>query len=128
MVDMDQEKLLPCEFSGEAEKDWLRARQRILLYLQVLNVPAIKGIELALEALRLAQAESFFHGHPTAKAMESLHGLLAKEKICTPDGRLRGKHFRYDGLRSSSAAEEISSERIRSMPPLNRSSMVPEGL
>ena len=74
--------------------DWRLARERLMLYLELLRVPRQQADELAAEAIRQAE-QSPFCEHPVTNALRALHAL--------PVG---------------------NTMKIASMPPLNRGPMV----
>jgi hypothetical protein len=104
------------------DKDWQRAQQRVLEYLQFLNLPSVETLELALQALKRARSrlDDSPQSHPITESWRALQTILAEEALLTtadlvsPGGKippLTGIH----GLCGE----------IRSMPVLNRGSMVP---
>jgi len=74
--------------------DWRLARERLMLYLELLRVPRQQADELAAEAIRQAE-QSPSCEHPVTNAMSALHAL--------PVG---------------------NTMNVASMPPLNRGPMV----
>jgi len=58
--------------------DWRLARERLLLYLELMRVPRQQADELAAEALRRAGQKTA--GQPVSGAMHALHQLLGAEK------------------------------------------------
>jgi hypothetical protein len=74
--------------------DWLLARERLMLYLELLQVPRQQAAELAAEAIRQAEQRPSCE-HPVTNAMRALHAL--------PVG---------------------NTMKAASMPPLNRGPMV----
>jgi hypothetical protein len=99
-----------------ADLEWQRAQQRVLLYLQRLNVPAHKAVELCLEALRRASSADTprGHGHPIAVTMQALNELLAEHKL--------GVSGIWKGLPTGDG------KSIKYMPTLNRGSMAPQAI
>ncbi|MCX5896014.1 MAG: hypothetical protein NTZ51_09320 [Proteobacteria bacterium] len=105
--------------------DWQAAEQRLLLYLQVLNVPEQQGLELARETVRCAQQaavqDSSFS--PATAAMRELRRIISGEKLSSGNGTEYTKQFLTGP--PLTVADTGSAEGIRSMPPLNRGSMLP---
>jgi len=99
-----------------ADLEWQRAQQRLLLYLQRLNVPAQKSAELCLEALRQAGSleKPMREGHPVTAAMHALQALLADHQL--------GVSGIWTGLPTGDG------KSIKPMPTLNRGSMAPRVL
>jgi len=104
------------------DKNWQRAQQRVLAYLQFLNLPSVENLELALQALKRARSrlDDSPESHPITESWRALRALLAEEAfpatvdLVSPEGQippLSGIH----GLCGE----------IQSMPALNRGSMVP---
>ena len=107
----------------ETEQEWQRAQGRLLLYLQMLQIPAVETLELALEALRRAKQEvTRVHSNPIAESMRALHRLLLEQTCASSFDALSLAHVRtlWMGQHVSGQVE------IRSMPPLNRGSIIPE--
>jgi len=100
-----------------AEAAWQVAEQRLIVYLRLLNYPVIRGLELALGAMRRSRT-GFQPGtgdHPAAAAMRALRALLREEAV-SPIGRQVLLSI-VDGEMTGGAG---------SAPSLNRGSMVPE--
>ena len=75
-----------------AEEEWLTARDRALLYVRALSLSALEGLEYALEALRLAQADRNSNPHlsPTAQTIRRLRELVPERLPDAEDNPLRG--------------------------------------
>lgn len=82
---------------------WRISRDRVLLYVRALNLPPYKGLDLALESLKRTGPSS------TTESMESLRALLKEHGLDRGVLDSEGKH-------------------LASVPPLNRSVMIPEEL
>ncbi|HRV97281.1 MAG TPA: hypothetical protein P5201_01710 [Aminobacteriaceae bacterium] len=82
---------------------WRISRDRVLLYVRALNLPPYKGLDLAVESLKRTGPSS------AAESMESLRALLKEHGLDRGVLDSEGKH-------------------LASVPPLNRSVMVPEEL
>ena len=104
------------------DKNWRRAQQRVLAYLQFLNLSSVETLELALQALNQARSrlEDSPEFHPITESWRALQAILAEraspatQDLVSPEGKLHpltGIH----GL----------CEQIQAMPALNRGSMVP---
>jgi len=74
--------------------DWQLARERLMLYLELLQIPRQQAAELATEAIRRAEQRPSCE-HPVTNAMRALHALPVGNSI-----------------------------QVASMPPLNRGPMV----
>ena len=63
------------------EKNWQRAQQRVLAYLQLLNLPSVETLELALEALKRARSrlDDSPESHPITESWRALQALFAEE-------------------------------------------------
>ena len=111
-----------------SEKDWQTVQRRMILYLQCLDASAIEGIELILEALKHTQEEMDrdHEGHPVIQGIRILRRLLAEKSLFLSDGPNCGKWSRYISLALPEEKDRNAQTCIRSMPPINRGSMVPE--
>lgn len=110
-------------------RDWPRALRRIMLYLELLNVPALEAPGLALDALRHAHEEagkSPPDGHPVTIAMRSLRRELGESEASEGLGPGREDRLKTVCLGPLTTEDHGWPEEIRSMPRLNRSCMVPE--
>jgi hypothetical protein len=106
------------------EDDWAKAQQRLILYLQSLKIPPFEVLELALEALKMADEkwESGENEHPVTASMRALRQILFRRK---PKGDLKPE-IKQMMLNLPFLEESDLSCGINSMPPLNRGTMVPE--
>lgn len=104
------------------EEDWQKAQQRVLAYLQFLNLPSVESLELALQALKraIARLGDSPETHPITESWRALQALLAEEAFPAAQGPVspEGK------IPSPTGIHGLCGE-IRSMPALNRGSMVP---
>ncbi|SPD75980.1 hypothetical protein PITCH_A780110 [uncultured Desulfobacterium sp.] len=106
----------------EEEQEWQRAQRRVLLYLHMLDIPAVETLDLALEALRRARDKnSLVETSPTAGAMRAIHSLLIERGYYsdseTPCFGLTMRLWRFP--------ESPDKKEIRAMPTLNRGFMLP---
>jgi len=105
---------------GLISPDWQEAFHRVFLYLQALNVPEAKALELTREALRLASSnQSDTAGSPSIpEAMRALRELLTKQISLLRQESFSPKDvFLHENLNG-----------LSSMPPLNRGFMVPDAI
>jgi len=104
------------------KNDWQRAQQRVLAYLRFLNLPSVENLELALQSLKRARAQlgDSPETHPITESYRVLQALLAEEASSAAQGPLspEGK------IPPFARIQDLCGE-IRSMPALNRGSMVP---
>jgi hypothetical protein len=108
--------------NGFHDKNWKRAQRRILAYLQFLNLPSVESLELAVQALKQARSrmEESPESNPITESWRALQTLLADQAVpatqdlVSPDGNIPS----LTGIRGLCG-------QIRSMPALNRGSMVP---
>jgi hypothetical protein len=104
------------------DRNWQRAQQRVLAYLRFLNLPSVVNLELALQALNRArsQLEESPVSHPITESWRALQAILVEQEspaaqdLIAPEGRIP----------PLTRVHELCGE-IRSMPALNRGSMVP---
>jgi hypothetical protein len=104
------------------DKHWRRAQQRVLAYLQFLNLSSVETLELALQALNQAKTrlENFPESHPITESWRALQAILAEQAspatqdLFSPEGQIP----RLTGIQGLCG-------QIQSMPTLNRGSMVP---
>lgn len=110
------------------EKDWQRVQRRMILYLQCLDASAIEGIQLILEALKHTQEEMDrgHEGHPVTRGIQMLRRHLAEKNLFLSDGPYYGEWSKYIFLALPEEGDRNAQACIRSMPPVNRGSMVPE--
>ena len=110
------------------EEEWREARERIMLYLRLLNAPARVGLEIALEVLTIAQEEKIESNRdiPVSSAMQVLKRTLAHQGLFSSEGPDYGKWFRY-GPEDQGYLDDLDRpEKLRFMPPINRGRMKPE--
>jgi len=104
------------------DKNWRRAQQRVLAYLQFLNLSSVETLELALQALNQAKSrlEDSPESHPITESWRALQAILAEraspatQDLVSPEGKIPP----LTGIRGLCG-------QIQSMPALNRGSMVP---
>jgi hypothetical protein len=105
------------------DKDWQMAKTRVLLYLRMLEIPALDSLECALEVLRRAKSEvEKDHTNPIAASIHALRRVLSDQDVMSGH--------------SGTGAEQVVSRlldqqgkgpgKIRSMPPMNRGHITPE--
>ena len=106
------------------EDEWGKAQQRLILYLQSLKIPPFEVLELALEALKMAHEkwESGENEHPVTASMRALRQILFRR---TPKGEPKPE-IKQMMLDLPFLEESDFFGGIKSMPPLNRGTMVPE--
>lgn len=111
------------------EQEWQRAQQRVILYLRLLNMPALDALQAAIEALRMAQEEAKGGERnlpPVTLAMQCLRKLLQEKK-----GEADFSHGGEDLYRlmcpwSPPPEQDDIPGEIQSMPLIHRGIMVPE--
>ncbi|RJR44277.1 MAG: hypothetical protein C4576_13150 [Desulfobacteraceae bacterium] len=111
----------------EAEREWQGGLERVLLYLRLLNVSGVEGLEIALEALRRARTRERIDS-PASAVMGALRTLLEEKKISSRP--IEGQENRFGSICPwPSLSEKAGVPRdAKSMPPLNRGSMTPDHL
>jgi hypothetical protein len=94
------------------------ALQRVMLYLRALNLPPVLSLELALEALRKAGLawSPDQEGRLPSAIMEIIWGILDSRRIVVSGPSGIGGQGEESGVVA----------QLASMPPLCRTSMVPE--
>jgi hypothetical protein len=104
---------------------WGKAQQRLILYLQSLGIPPFEVLELALEALKAAKErrESGDNAHPVTAAVRALRQILFLRKPTSEGLKPETKRMM---LNLPYLEESELSCAIKSAPPLNRGTMVPE--
>ena len=111
------------------EREWQRAQQRVILYLRLLDMPALDALQAAIEALRRAQEEARGGERnlsPMTLAMQCLRKVL-REMKGTADFGLEGEDlFRLMCPWSQPPEKGGIPCEARSMPLIHRGSMVPE--
>jgi hypothetical protein len=111
------------------EQEWQRAQQRVILYLRLLNMPALEALQVATEALQRAQKEVHGGGGelpPVTLAMQCLRQVLGDIKGKAEVGPEREALFRSVCPWSPPPEKGDMPAEARSMPPIHRGSMVPE--
>lgn len=104
------------------DRNWRRAQQRVLAYLQFLNLSSVETLELALRALIQARSriEDSPESHPVTESWRALQSILAEraspaaQDFVSPEGKMPP----LTGIRGLCG-------QIQAMPALNRGSMVP---
>lgn len=91
---------------GTNNEGWQLAKDRVLLFIGMLGLPPVEGLELALKAIKGAQEDQAKTTHPITQAMRTLRKLLAERDS------------------SSQGTPRPPANGIPSVPPLNRGSMV----
>jgi hypothetical protein len=126
----------------EVEKGWKLAQERVLLYLEALHVPPIRGLELALGALQRAakdKAVQISSDHTISATMKALHELLNEADAVSNHEYHEGSSISLEIISGKSSApkdngndkklsgsdKKIWGSCIVNMPPINRNSMVP---
>lgn len=111
----------------ETDREWQGGLERVMLYLRLLNVSGIEGLEIALEALRRARSHEKVDS-PASAVMGALRTLLEEKKISSKPGE--GQENRFGSICPwPSLSEKAGVPRdAKSMPPLNRGSMTPDHL
>jgi hypothetical protein len=113
------------DFSGE---EWVRAEQRLILYLQSLKIPPFEALELALEALTHARQSRELAGEnrPVVAAMQALRQLLLQRQ--SSYGKNGGPRVTPKKIiLQVPVLENVDISRgVKSMPSLNRGVMVPK--
>lgn len=111
------------------EQEWQRAQQRAILYLRLLNMPALDALQVATEALQRAQEEARSGGRglpPVTLAMQSLRQVLGEMKGKVDLGPGGETLFRSMCPWSPPPEKDDIPPEARSMPLIHRGSMVPE--
>jgi hypothetical protein len=113
----------------DTDREWQACQERILLYLRLLRIPGVEALEAALEALLRARGEvERGNGPPAAAAMQALRKVLQERRIAPalPPGQENrfGKICPWPELSEKAGVPRDA----RSMPLLNRGSMMPDRL
>ena len=112
----------------ETDREWQGGLERVLLYIRLLNVSGVEGLEVALEALRRARNQVKEGDSPAAVAMGALRTLLEEKRFSQDSGT--GQENRFGSI----CPWPLLSEKAgvpgdaKSMPPLNRGFMTPDHL
>ena len=109
--------------SPDMEDVWEKAQQRVSLYLRVMKVPPLEGLELALEAMKRARRATDSI-HPLARAMQALRQVLAENEA--RQERETVDLLKVTRIRLPSLTGREDCRGISSRPPINRGFMVPE--
>ena len=112
----------------EADREWQGGLERVLLYIRLLNVSGVEGLEVALEALRRARNQVKEGDSPAAVAMGALRTLLEEKRILQGSGT--GQENRFGSICPWPLLSEKAGvpRDAKSMPPLNRGFMTPDHL
>ncbi|MBN2125856.1 MAG: hypothetical protein JW821_16275, partial [Deltaproteobacteria bacterium] len=113
----------------DADREWHKAKDRVLLYLRALKASARMEVALALETLEMAMQED--RGleepfDPVPRAMRLLRRLLADRGYFSSEAPPFGDWAEYAPSGQYPGDPGHTPESLTSMPPLNRCSMVPE--
>jgi hypothetical protein len=106
--------------NGLISPDWQEAFHRVFLYLQALNVPEEKALELTREALRLASSNQ----RDTAGSLSIPEAMRALRELLTKQISL----LRQESFSPKDVFLHENLNGLRSMPPLNRGFMVPDAI
>ncbi len=126
---MNQPHSSSCISPWEADREWEDAQKRVLLYLHLLKIPGIEALEIGLEALvRARRAVGREEAHPAVVAMKTLRGVLEERKM--PPAPPLDQENRFGKI---CPWPELSKRagvppEARSMPLLNRGTMLPDRL
>jgi hypothetical protein len=112
-----------------SEEDWGKAQQRLILYLQFLKVPPFEALELALEALKRARLspELDADNPPITAALRALRQLLTQRPPAHGGDRTPSAELKPAVRQPHGGREDDISRGVKSMPRLNRGSMLPKG-
>ena len=105
---------------GLISPDWQEAFHRVFLYLQALNVPEEKALELTREALRLASSNQ----RDTAGSLSIPEAMRALRELLTKQISL----LRQESFSPKNVFLHAKLNGLSSMPPLNRGFMVPDAI
>lgn len=111
------------------KQEWQRAQHRLILYLRLLDMPALEALQAATEALSRAQEEAGDGERnlpPVTLAMQSLRKVLEALKGRTDFGLEGEDLFRLMSPWSPPPDKDDIPGGARSMPLIHRGSMVPE--
>lgn len=111
------------------EQEWQRAQQRVILYLRLLNMPALDALQAAIDALRRAQEEAKGGERnlpPVTLAMQCLRKLLQEKKGDADFSHGGADLYRLMCAWSPPPEQDDIPGEIQSMPLIHRGSMVPE--
>jgi hypothetical protein len=111
------------------EQEWQQAQQRVILYLRLLDMPALDALQTAIEALRRAQEEAGGgEGNlpPTTRAMQCLREVLQEMRATADVGLEEEDLFRLMYPWSQPPGKDGMPCKAHAMPPIHRGSMVPE--
>jgi hypothetical protein len=105
------------------EQEWQRAQRQILLYLHMLDIPAVETLELALEALRRAkEKDASTQTNPIADSMQAIRSLLLEQGYSSSDRETPSQEC----VKRRWLWPDISDQGgIMAMPALNRGFMSP---
>jgi hypothetical protein len=119
-------------FTEDARKDWELAQDRVLLYLQALNVAPQQRLMLAMQALERARVRAESNRAAVPEAMIALRQILAECQIVPESevdfsARTWCKWARrcVDHLRENSCCSGAASVSALAAPPVRRQSMRP---
>jgi hypothetical protein len=110
--------------SPDMEDVWEKAQQRVSLYLRLMRVPSLESLELALEAMKQARQGTAVSVHPLTRAIVALRQVLTEHESRQERKTIDLLKITRIPLPSLTGREVCGG--VRSRPPINRSSMVPE--
>jgi hypothetical protein len=106
----------------ELDLEWQSGQDRALLYLRLLGVSGVDSLEIALEAMRRARAQAGESrgASPANEVMRALRRVIEERAVKTGSAS--------EGcVACSSLPEQLGIPAdTRSMPPLNRGTMLPQ--
>jgi hypothetical protein len=109
----------------ESEEEWVKAQQRVFLYLRLMNLPPLESLELTLHALKRA-SETPGESSPLGKSMHALRQLLSERERGRKADTQTGGLFEILRIPFPAPLGRGYCGGIRSWPPLNRGLMLPE--
>jgi hypothetical protein len=129
----------PEVYSGGIDEctNWQNARDRVLLYLRLLNMPPILGLSIAIDVLRRAvkKSELSTEFYPTQAAMLSLQEVLAERNLYPQTRAFWDRRKIFCTSESTVPLKEIAGflpettahpGGLPVTPPLKRGHMLPE--
>jgi hypothetical protein len=110
----------------ESEEQWQKAQQRVFLYLRLMNLPPLDGLEVALQTLKRARQAPPGEASPLRKSMHALRQVLSERESRRKEDRGTGNFLEIARSPLPAPLGPGFCRGVRSSPYIDRGFMLPE--